>query len=752
MVQATTQAAQAASEAAWIRWIWLLPLALLPAVASLPGEPTSWSWSWVDALDVRLGFAADGLARLFLLLVCVVGTAVLAYTPGYLHGHARLGQLMGLLVAFMLAMAGAILADDLFLLLLFWEATSVLSFLLVGFGHDSQDSRDSARQALLVTGAGGLALLAGFVLILIAAPGLRLSDLARLDPAVLADPRFQAGAMLVLAGAMTKSAQFPFHFWLPGAMAAPTPVSAFLHSATMVNLGVYVMARFDEAMGAVPWWEGALLSIGTLTALWGAVQAPRERDLKRILAWSTVSALGTLTVLIGLPNELSALAFTAFLLAHALYKAPLFFVAGNIDHATGTRQIDQLGGLRRAMPVTALAALLAGISMAGLPATIGFVAKDSIKAASELSDVIWVVEGVSLLVSTVGMAVASVAVLRIFFGRVQHPEGHVPHEGTWRLTLPPLALAGLGIVLGLFPSLAEPLVADAARMISPALERADAALEPQWLLRLESFAVVWGIGLVVYAGWNRLHRLLERMRFLDRAGPEAAFVASLHGIRQVAGVLGRRLQTGRLSRYLGITAAATIALCAPWVFALRLPAPAPLAPDGAGVLLGCLTAALGALLAARARDTLQCLLGAGGVGAGSAMVFLFRGAPDLALTQLAVESVFVVVAAVALRRHRQRLGSAGRRPARAWRAGTALAFGLLLGAALLALSGRPFDSAMSDYFLAHSVPQAHGHNVVNVILVDFRALDTLGEIAVVMLAALAAWPLARRLRTRKEQP
>ena len=267
------------SQARWIRWAWLLPLALLPGVAGLPGEPASWSVPWVAPLGIRLGFAVDGLARLFLLLVCAVGAAVLAYTPGYLRGHARLGQLMCLLIAFMLAMIGAILADDLLLLLLFWEATSLLSFLLVGFEHERQDSRDSARQALLVTGAGGLALLAGIVLILLAAPGLRLSDLAHLDPAIRDDARFQAGVGLVLAGAMTKSAQFPFHFWLPGAMAAPTPVSAYLHSATMVNLGVYAMARFDEAMGAIPWWEITLLSTGTLTALWGAVQAPRERDL-----------------------------------------------------------------------------------------------------------------------------------------------------------------------------------------------------------------------------------------------------------------------------------------------------------------------------------------------------------------------------------------------------------------------------------------------------------------------------------------
>ena len=736
----------AASQAVWLRGAWLLPLALLPLVAGLPAEPAGWSVSWVAPLGIRLGFAADGLARLFLLLVCAVGAAVLAYTPGYLRGHARLGQLMGLLIAFTLAMAGAILADDLLLLLLFWEATSVLSFLLVGFQHDSHDSRESARQALLVTGAGGLALLAGIVLILLAAPGLRLSDLAHLDPAVLAQPRFQAGVALVLAGAMTKSAQFPFHFWLPGAMAAPTPVSAYLHSATMVNLGVYVMARFDEAMGAVPWWESTLLSIGTLTALWGAIQAPRERDLKRILAWSTVSALGMLTVLIGLPNELGALAFVAFLLAHALYKAPLFFVAGNIDHATGTRLIDRLRGLRHGMPVTALVALLAGVSMAGLPATVGFVAKDSMKAAKEVSDVLWVVEGASLLVSTIGVAVASVATVSIFFGTPTHPSDRAPHEGGWRLTLPPLALAGAGIALGVFPALAEGLLVDAARMVSPTLTRADASLATEWLLRIETYAVAWAVGALVYAGWNHLYRLLDRLRFLDRAGPAAAYGAALLGLKYVAGAMARGLQARRLSRYMVATVAATVLLCVPWAFGLDLPPPVAINIDGAGVLVGCATAIVGAALAVRASDTLGRLLGTGAVGAGSAIVFLFRGAPDLALTQLAVETVFVVVAAVALRRYRQRqaaVADAGQ--VDPWRAGVALAFGLLLGAVLLALSGVPLDAAMADYFLAHSVPHAHGRNVVNVIIVDFRALDTLAEIAVVMFAALAVWPLARRL-------
>lgn len=478
--------------------------------------------------------------------------------------------------------------------------------------------------------------------------------------------------------------------------------------------------------------------------------APRERDLKRILAWSTVSALGMLTVLIGLPNDLGALAFVAFLLAHALYKAPLFFVAGNIDHATGTRLVDRLRGMRHAMPVTALVALLAGLSMAGLPATVGFVAKDSMKAAKEISDVLWVVEGASLLVSTVGVAVASVATVRIFFGPPTHPADHAPHEGGWRLTVPPLALAGIGIVLGLFPALAEPLLIDAARLISPTLTRADVSLDTEWLLRIESFAIVWAVGALVYAGWNHLYRGLDRLRFLDRAGSAAAYGAALRGLKHVAGVLARALQARRLSRYMVATVAATVLLCVPWAFDLDVAPFTAINPDAAGVLVGCATVILGAALAVRARDTLGRLLGAGAVGTGSAIVFLFRGAPDLALTQLAVETVFVVVAAVALRRYHQRQGAgAGEERADAWRAGVALAFGLLLGAVLLALPGRPFDAAMADYFLAQSVPNAHGRNVVNVIIVDFRALDTLGEIAVVMLAALATWPLARPLPARR---
>jgi NADH:ubiquinone oxidoreductase subunit 5 (subunit L)/multisubunit Na+/H+ antiporter MnhA subunit len=360
---------------------------LLWALASGASLPADWRVSWIPALGIDLAFRLDGLSALMLLLITGIGTGVFVYAGGYLAGHPHQRRLYGALTAFMLAMIGCVLADDLFVLFLFWEMTSLTSFLLVGFNHHDQQSRKSAQQALLVTGSGGLAMFAGFVLLAQAFGTSSISVIIAAAPAAEATPVLTAAVALVLVGAFTKSAQVPFHFWLPNAMAAPTPVSAYLHSATMVKLGVYLVARLDPAFGAWPWWQWTLQAVGALTAGWAMVLALRERDLKRILAWSTVATLGTLVLLVGLPGAGATAAVAALLLAHALYKAPLFFVAGNVDHEAGTRIIDRLGNLRRAMPWTATAALLAGLSMAGIPLTFGFVAKDAIhsaKAAEEL--------------------------------------------------------------------------------------------------------------------------------------------------------------------------------------------------------------------------------------------------------------------------------------------------------------------------------------------------------------------------------
>jgi multicomponent Na+:H+ antiporter subunit A len=726
----------------WTRLLWILPAALFVGVAALPAEPLHVSWAWVPDLGVSAAFHFDALSRLFLFLITGIGALVFFYAPGYLHGHRGLGRLMALLTAFMLAMMGAVSADDMLVLFVFWEATSILSFLLVGFHHERNDSRAAALQALLITAGGGLALLCGVLLIQTAAPGATLSQLPTVAASLRDDSRFTAGVALIVVGCMTKSAQFPFHYWLPGAMAAPTPVSAYLHSATMVKLGIYLLARLDEAMGAVPWWSATLVTVGAVTATWSALQAMRERDLKRILAWSTVSALGAMTLMIGLPNDLGALALVTFVLAHALYKAPLFFVAGNIDHGTGTRIIDRLRGLRRAMPYTATAAVIAGLSMAGLPATFGFVAKDAISAAKDLGDPVWFVGASILFVSAVGVAVAGVATVRIFLGPsgTQRPEE--VHEGGLRLVLPPLLPAIAGVVLGLWPSAVEPLILASAHAVAPSLRDAEAHLETKWLLHLGSVGLVIGLGVVFYVLWDRIHYALERLRWLDRIGPASLYDRSLRALKSVTTATTLALQRGRLSSYLLMTTAGTLAVTVPWLAQVSGSAiEITLTANDVGPLLGCAIAVLGAVLALAARDTLQRLLGSGAVGLGSAVLFLFRGAPDLAFTQLAVETVFVVVAAVALRRYRPFPGPhTGVMP----RLLASAAFGIVIAFLLLAISARSLDPMLADYFLANAYAEAHGRNVVNVIIVDFRGLDTLGEISVVMFAVLAAWPLIRR--------
>ncbi|MBS3997566.1 MAG: cation:proton antiporter, partial [Hydrogenophaga sp.] len=340
----------------------LIPLSALLLVLwtalSVP-LPASIQTSWVPALGVNLDFHIDGLSLLMLFMITGVGTAVFVYAGGYLEGHPQQNRLYILLTLFMIAMIGCVTADNLIVLFLFWEMTSLVSFLLVGFNHEDASSRKSAQQALVVTGSGGLALLAGAILLGQVMDTYSIQAIIAQLPQTERTAALTTALLLILLGAFTKSAQFPFHFWLPNAMSAPTPVSAYLHSATMVKLGVYLVARLDPGFGDWPLWQSLLQIVGSITAAWGMLLALRERDLKRILAWSTVATLGTLVMLVGMDGRGATVAVGALLLAHALYKAPLFFVAGNVDHGTGTRLIDRLGNLRHAMPWTAAAAMLA---------------------------------------------------------------------------------------------------------------------------------------------------------------------------------------------------------------------------------------------------------------------------------------------------------------------------------------------------------------------------------------------------------
>ncbi|MBI1381642.1 MAG: DUF4040 domain-containing protein [Planctomycetaceae bacterium] len=725
----------------WVQLAWLAPAALFAVVALGLVPEGQWSAPWVPSLLIEFALRVDGLTRLMLALISGVGTAVFFYAPGYLAGDARLPRLMALLVAFFLAMVGAVVADDPWTLLLFWEATSVLSFLLVGFDRANRAARDAARHALLITGFGGLCLIGGLLLVQLAAPGLKLSDLTHLEgahPGALGSSLFHGGVALVVIGALTKSAQFPFHAWLPGAMTAPTPVSAYLHSATMVKLGVYLLARFDPAMDAVPWWHHTLLAVGAFTAVFASVQTLRERDLKRILAWSTVAALGTLTMLLGLSDALSGVAFTAFLLAHALYKAPLFFVAGNVDHEAGTRQIDHLRGMRKALPFTAAAAVLAGASMAGLPSSLGVVAKDAMQRAKDSVDIDWYVSATSIAVSVVAVAVAAVATLRVFFGPPNDELARSPHPQGLRMSLPPIALAVVGLLLGLWHAPIEGALLAAARSVAPFGEL---ELEVLWPTRLDGILLAVVGGALLFWQWDRVHRWLEGFRGLDAIGPASLYERALAALKAGAGTVTRTAQHGVLGRYVAVLALAGAVWALPFLVRAPLPAAGPLSAGDAGLAAGCLAVLAGAGLAVVARDVLGRLLGAGLVGLGSAVVFLFGGAPDVAFTQLAVETVFVVVAATALARYRV---ASDTPPAPKWRLVAAVALGGLLGLASLVVFAAPFDPSLTNFFGAASLPEAHGRNVTNVVLVDFRAFDTLGEIAVLLLVGVAALPLLRR--------
>jgi multicomponent Na+:H+ antiporter subunit A len=733
----------------------LLPFALIPATLfaalayALAIGPLPWTFaaSWVPALQLDFAVHVDGLAAQFLLLITGIGTLVFVYGAGYLAGEVKARRVFVLLLLFMTAMIGAVISDNLIALFVFWELTSVLSFLLVGYHHEQEAARKSAQQALLVTGVGGLFLLAGLILLGEIAGTSSIQQLIARAPQFMDDSRLNAALMLIFLGAFTKSAQFPFHFWLPNAMAAPTPVSAYLHSATMVKLGIYLLARLDAAFSDLLFWEYALVGIGTLTAVGAAIQTLRERDLKRILAWSTVATLGTLTMLVGLPGNGAALAVAALFFAHALYKAPLFFVAGNLDHGAGTRVIDQLTGMRRYMPWTAAAALVAAVSMAGLPLSFGFVAKDAISFAKAEAEVLQLVSFATVFVNGVSVAVAAIAAIHVFWGRDTMPREAHPHEAPLTMVLPPLLLVALGLLFGIAPTLVDPMLGAAARAIAPGYDAATVDVSYDLLPVLEATFGAVVFGLLVYRNWDRLHALLDRISRIDSVGPESWYWRNLKFLPRLAAWQTRRLQHGLLHRYLlaligTVTAAMAVLLYVAqpvfqWPAADTLSAPVL----GAALLIG-----TGAMATLFVRDHLVLLLVSGLVGYGSAVLFLFTGAPDLAFTQFAVETVFVVVAASVLLRLRRMQPLPRAATEARWRP-LALVVSIALGGtiSLLALlaAGAPFDNALAEFFGAQSLPAAHGRNVVNVIIVDFRALDTLGEIAVLAFALLAALPLLK---------
>jgi len=731
--------------------VWFLTQ--VPAVAE--GAVLLQAVSWVPALGIDLAFRLDGLSLLFALLICGIGTFIVIYAGGYLHGHEHQGRFYLFIIAFMGAMLGLVLADDIITLFVFWELTSVTSFLLIGFNHEDRKSRRSAVQALMVTALGGLALLAGMVLLGVATGESRLSAIEASGVDVRQMDLYLPILLLLLLGAFTKSAQVPFHFWLPNAMDAPTPVSAYLHSATMVKAGVYLVARLNPTLGGTDIWFWLLVVSGTVTALWGGLMALRQTDLKRVLAYTTLMALGTLVMLVGLGTEYAMRAYAVFLLAHSLYKGSLFMGAGAVDHGTGTRDVRELSGLWTSMKATGVFIALAALSMAGLPPFFGFIGKEFMyEGMLEAGAVGLAVVAAMVIANATMLGAAGLVFWKPFMGKPSDAARHA-HEGGPSLILGPAVLASCGLLFGALHGVipGDAFMAAVVRAVAGTPLKVDLYLWHGLTPALGISAVTIGLGVLMFLGLPRLVAFLTALARTSRIDVDAAWDHILAGLDGMARAITRRMQNGRLRDYMLMTFVTIVALLGGTLL-LRdgLLWPETAAPlSYLGVFLGTLMV-VGTIGTILARSRLGAITALSVVGLSIALFFLVYGAPDVGITQLMVETLTVIIIVLVLARLPVFTSADFGGGVRKLRNGAiAIAAGAVVTALLLSVNAIPLDPALSEYFAAKSYVEAYGKNVVNVILVDFRGFDTLGEITVVATAGLGVWALLKARGARKAE-
>lgn len=733
----------------WSGWFFaLLPLALIiyfsGFVARIAnGESVLFSYRWLPALGVNLTFNLDGLSLLFALLITSVGALVFIYSGSYLGRNPELGRFFAYILMFMGSMLGVVLADNAIVLFVFWELTSLSSYFLIGFEHERAAARSAALQALLVTGLGGLALLAGFLLLGGIGGSLEISRLSSNAGLIRSHELYLPILLLILAGAFTKSAQTPFHFWLPNAMEAPAPVSTYLHSATMVKAGIYLLARLSPILAGTAMWEYLITPVGAVTMVVGAYLALVHTDMKRMLAYTTVSALGLIVMMLGIEVSLSTQAAMVFLMAHAFYKGALFLVAGAVDHETGTRDVELLGGLFRTMPFVAIAAMLAALSSAGVPPHLGFVGKELIykvafgKGGNEFMLAAVFVANVSFV------TVAGIVGFRPFLGRSREfPK--IPHKPSPAMWLGPFVLAGLGLVIGAEPGLIENwLIAPATAVIEGRPVEYELKLWHGFHSSLLLSVLAFLIGIVLFFGWNKFRRASSYLISSEKWGPARWYSLLLDGLSATARGTTKMLHSGHLHIYLLIIICTTIGLVATSLFRQKWSLDLWRWSNAYAyelVLAALIVAA--AVAVVKAESLIAAVLSLGVVGYGVALIFLLFSAPDLAMTQFAIESLSVVLLALVLFRLPE-IESYSKAPAKIRDALAALAFGGVMTVLVLSVTSMQKEARLLSYFAAHSYLDAKGHNIVNVILVDFRGFDTMGEITVLSVAAIGVYSLLK---------
>ena len=711
-------------------------LSLSRAVAAQ--GPFTASVPWVPSLGLSLSFHLDGLALLFAPIVTGVGTLIVLYAVGYLGEHPQAGRFLAILYAFMGSMLGVVLSDSLVAVFVFWELTGFTSYLLIGFEHERPEARRAALQALIVTGSGGLGLLAAAVMIGKAGGTVSLFALLGRGASLREHDLYAGITALVLLAAFTKSAQFPFHFWLPSAMEAPTPVSAYLHSATMVKVGIYLVARMTPILGGTAPWTMALVGVGALTMAGAAYRSVMETDLKRILAYSTIGALGMLTFLLGIGTRAAVAASLAYLLAHACYKGALFLVAGAVDHETGTRDVSVLGGLRHTMPATAAAAVLAAASMAGAPLFLGFVAKEQVYEAA-LHALGWPATILAIVASALIGAAGFIAGLSPFAGDPK--TSAATHDAPPSLWSGPLVLAAVGLLGGVAPALFDVPLTLATRAVVPG-----AGSEPVRLAAWHGFTPVLLLSALTLAGSALLYVSRETVR--RRAWPRAlgtarVYTAAGRALDEVSRVIAPPLQSASLRSYaLTIIVTSIILLGSSLLVGGVLPAASRWTPVHLHELAVAALIIVAALSAATARSNMTAVLSLGAVGFGVAVIYVFFGAPDLAMTQFAVETLTVVIFVLVFNQLRG-FGDLSTSRVKARDAVIAVAGGTLIATLVLFIGASGTTSRLASYFADASPGLGHGSNIVNVMLVDFRGLDTLGEITVLVTVAVGVRALLR---------
>lgn len=745
------------------KWGWaivLLPLLLcvsflnlLPDVSS--GDVIYQSTIWVPSLGVNLDFKLDGLSILFALLISGVGTFIFLYAKSYLKGNLHLDRFYAYLCLFMSAMLGLVLSDNIILLFIFWELTSISSFFLIGFKNNDPASRKSALTALMVTGMGGFFLLVGFVLIGNICGTYSISELILRRELLVHHSLYPLILSCLFMGAFTKSAQFPFHFWLPAAMKAPTPVSAYLHSATMVKAGIYLLARFNPILGGTEQWSYTLMIVGGFTMLFGVFHSLLQTDLKSILAYSTISALGIITFLIGIGTKEAIMAISVFVLAHALYKATLFLVAGIIDHETGTRDINLLGGLRKVLFPVALAGLLAALSSAGMPFTIGFIGKDLIYDATlhGVASLTLLLTIIALLTNIGLVAAGFMAGLKPFTGELsaKYKGLHLPALSMW---LPPLIMGGLGVVFGCLPELT-------GRLFSAQMSNSILGSNVNMHLKLwHGFNTVLTLSLLTLLAGTLLYILHKPkteaqmfMRRFRKLAPEFLVGYLNASIFKLAGLYTNTFHNGYLRSYhLKIILFAEALL----VYKLWLSGPiainfyslAMLTIYEVAVVLILIGALVIMIVTASRLTAVVCMCV---IGYCSCLMYVFYSAPDLAMTQFTIDTLTTVLFVLVLYKLPPFLNLATRTQ-RYQDISVALVFGILLSMVALQVHHEPIETATSEFYATHAYAAAKGKNIVNVILVDFRGIDTMFETVVLSIAAIGVYNLLRlRLKPSEKE-